>query len=268
MFTSLPVWSIWTSLSLIGCLVAADELSYRLGLRVSADSRESLGALTGAAQAAALGMVALLLAFGLSMAESRFSLRRRLIVAEANAIGTTYLRAEFLSPPAAQELRTLLVAYADARVAFYNAAAEAPSIEAADSRSEALQRQMWDRIATEVRTTPSSTLAALLVATMNDTIDRAGDRRAALEDHVPPTFLVVLFLASLIACGATGYACGLRRRRHILSSAMVPMLLAIGIGTLVDLDRPRVGLIRTGQGAMLRLQTSLHRDAAGAHREN
>src|SRR4051812_21029294 len=75
--------------------------------------REPLGVI----QTALVGLVALLLAFGLSMAVGRYQSRRDAVVLEANTIGTTYLRAQTLAEPMRTESLALLKQYADARIA-------------------------------------------------------------------------------------------------------------------------------------------------------
>jgi hypothetical protein len=247
------ILAVLLALSLV--LLGTVEGSYRLG-RASGRADEIRVSHMITWQSTILALVGLLVGFTFSMAASRFDERRELIVDEANAIGTTYLRAPLLGP-VGEELRALLRRYLDVRIAYYDAGADRARIGAMQREGAALQRQMWSRALAVARADPRSTTTPLVLASLNEAIDLAGKRLAALDNHVPPTIFVIVVLAAMTAAAAIGYTCGLIARRIWFGTLVMPVLLAIAVTFLLDLDRPRVGFIHTGQPSMLRLRQSL-----------
>jgi hypothetical protein len=257
------VYWMWI-LFLIVAVVAiiATEVAYRYGLRASeAGQREAILAEVVTVQAAVLALFGLLLAFALSMAESRFSARRTLIINEANAIGTTWLRAGFLPDAQGTEARELLKRYLDTRIAFYNAKVNVSATFAAHSESQDLQTRLWALTEKVVRADLHSEAYSLYVESLNDMIDYGEMRVAALSNHVPLTIKVILIIAALISCAATGFVCGLYKVRTWLPMIILPALLGVSFLILLDLDFPRAGTIPTGQGSMLRLRESFKTNA-------
>lgn len=243
------------SLVFLALLVAA-EAGFRGGRPRRGRTEKPVPSIVNSVQAAMLGLVGLLLAFSLSMAETRFTVRRRLITDEANAIGTAWLRAGLINQPAAAEARVLLARYADERVAFYDAGADRVLVNGAVARAGTIQHRLWAR-AEEAADAAPTPVTALYVASLNDVFDRGTDREALLDDHVPLTLKLTVLMAALVACATTGVSTGLTGRRQLLPMIIVPLMLGIGLATMLDLDQPRAGFIRTGQVVMLRLRDDL-----------
>jgi hypothetical protein len=240
----------------IAVFFVVTEVGFRLGLHYRYGTDEAAQAHVGALQASLLGLVALLFGFTFAMAVARFDTYKTLVVKEANAIGTTYLRSQFLSPPQRQQLASLLRDYVAARVQFYDAGMDEVRIEAANISAFRLQQQMW-RIATEAATQdPRSIPVGLLIQSLNDTINLSEERRAALANHVPDAVVYLLLAVSLSALAFVGYDWGLVGRRHA-SIPLLVVLTALVIVTILDIDRPRGGLIPASQESMLRLQKSM-----------
>lgn len=191
------------------------------------------------------------------MAVTRFDARRQLILEEANAIELALLRAEFLEAPAQREVTGLLDRYVGARVRFYEAGANVGRTEATERETEALLRQLWPLVVSVARTHPGSEMAALFVDAAGDVVEMARRRRAALDNHVPAMVVLVLLLVAAAGVSATGYSCGLLRRRLRLGLIGLPVLIALVVVLVFDLDHPRAGFIQAGQGPMLRLQERL-----------
>ena len=105
------------------------------------------------------------------------------------------------------------------------------------------------------RANPSSEMASLFVESADDLIATGRERRAALDNHVPgAVYLVLLLVVAAVAVAATGYSCGLRRRRHKFGMIVLPVLIAGVVLLVFDLDHPRGGFIQAGQGPMIRLR--------------
>lgn len=220
---------------------------------VSADVRTQFSAMQGAL----LGLLGLQLGFLASMAEGRFSDRRHLIMREANAIGTLYLRSDFFGPERSLAVRDLIRSYTDARIAFY----EAGSDEAAEARAVAdsrrLQDQIWKHAVALTSSAEDVRRATLFVNVANDVIDLEAERRVALETHLPRSLVWMLLLVAAVAIWTLSYGWGLARKRSLLGVWVLPVLIGLAIGVVLDLDSPRVGILRVGQRAMLETRAAM-----------
>jgi hypothetical protein len=251
-------------LALVICCVVVAEIAFRAGRvrRLAVD--DLVRSQITAVQAATLGLLALFLAFTLSMAESRFSGRRTLIMDEANAIGTTYLRAELLTEPQRSESRELLRRYIDARRDFYAAGEDVSKIHATTATAERLHAEIWARAVAVGQAHPDWEVLSAYLMSLNEMIDLEATRLNALRTRLPETIVVLLVLVTLVAVGITGYASGLTGKRTLVAVFLMPMLLGFACVIVIDLDAPRVGLIRTGDAPMEHLQRQMQADRAAA----
>jgi hypothetical protein len=237
-------------------LLGSAELGYRLGRRARGIHKEEASQV-GNWEGALLGMLALLIGFTFAMAVTRFDGRRELILDEANAIQQLARRAEYLTPAVQERMAGVLRSYVDARVRSYDAGRSRGRTEAIYNETAALQRQIWAQAVEVARSNFNSEMASLFVESADAVLDQGARRRAALDNHVPLTVLVLLLVVAAIAVGATGYSCGLRRHRHSFGMVLLPILIAAVMLLVVDIDYPRAGLVQAGQGPMLRLQQTL-----------
>ena len=251
---------------LLGMPLAA-EIGFRWGLALHRRHRDAVASQIGVVQATTFAILGLLAAFTMSMAETRFSARRQLIIDEANAIGTSYLRSRYLAEPHASALAPLFRRYVDSRVAFYAVRDDAAAIVAEIATTKRLQRAIWDHAIVVVRDEPThGDTNASFVEAVNLMINLENARVAAVATHVPATVLALVALMGLAACATTGYAGGLGGTRAWLALLMLPLLVGCALCVTLDLDSPRLGLITTGQLPMERLQRSLHEDTEHAAR--
>jgi CDP-diglyceride synthetase len=236
-------------------LLACLEFAYLLGKRAHQRRAEHPDQLSSI-QGAMLGLLALLLGFSFAVTMGRFSDREKLIVAEANAIGTTWLRCDLLPEPVRQEMRQALRDYTTQRIAFYDAkdeTARTRSIVAA----EKLHVRLWDGFSSAAKATPGH--ATVLLPPLNELIDLHGSRLAAARRHMPSVLLGLLLVCSLISVAAVGYGCGVAGKRNVVLTTALSFLIAGVLWAIIDMDHPRQGLIRVGQQPMLDLQESLKR---------
>jgi hypothetical protein len=243
------------TLGLTAVLLGAVELGYRRGLRSAPD--EGVISHTNAWEAALLGLLALLIGFTFAMAVTRFDSRRQLIVEEANAIESTALRSGYLDPPVRERIHALLVRYLEARIRFYDVGMDMRRTNAAHQEAKLLQRQILAQVTSVARADPDSEMGAVLVEGADDLVKAETRRRAAIDNHVPLAVFVVLIMVAATGMAATGYSCGLYRKRLRLGMILMPVLIAVVVIQVFDLDYPRAGVIQAGQGAMLRLRQAL-----------
>jgi hypothetical protein len=203
-----------------------------------------------------LGLLALLLGFSFALAAGRFSDRVQLIVSEANAIGTAWLRCDMLPDAQRDEVRTLLRQYTSQRIAFYNARKQ-ETVAAAIAESETLQSRMWPVVASAAKST--LVLAEVLLPPFNEMIDLHSARVAASRRHMPGMLLVLLLVCSAVTVAAVGYGCGVAGKRNVVLTTALTFLVAGVLWAIVDMDHPRKGLIRAGNQPMLDLQKSMEK---------
>ncbi|MBL9148633.1 MAG: hypothetical protein JNM94_08070 [Phycisphaerae bacterium] len=204
-------------------------------------------------QAALLGLLGLLLGFGFSGGMTRFAERRQSLVQEANAIGTAFLRADLLDEPHRGNLRTALADYADTRTAM----AELPDsgLEDYRARSEALHGTMWDVAVQGVKARPETMLAVL--PAVNEVIDSHTVRWSIMHRHAPWVAMVALVATAIASLFSVGYGFGLSQNPNRWIARTCAVTVAIVLWICVDLDYPRIGLIRLDESALHELRDDL-----------
>jgi hypothetical protein len=255
-------------LSILVVVTAATEYGYRSGLRSRAAAAESGDGNADATrdhvsslQNGLLGLLALLLGFTFAMAVQRFDARKSLVLEEANAIGTAYLRAQQLREPHRGALSAALREYVDVRLAFAEARDESGAVARANERAAKLHAAMWAVATALAAETPPPPTLILMTGALNDVIDLHEKRQRALEDHVPLMVLLMLLAVAVASMGLIGAHAGLCGRRHAGATVLVAVMVTGVLSVIIDLDRPRRGLVQVSQSSMERLQQSL---AAGA----
>lgn len=238
----------------------AYETGFAGGARVRHRKQDS-AADFGTIQGAVLGLLGLLLAFTYSLAAARHDARKQLVVREANAIGTAWLRTDFLPEPARSELRRALRGYLDLRIMPEESVASTVRLEPALRQAEARHAELWSLTTRAVTGRPATPLDMLFVAAVNEVIDVHTMRATAAVDHVPPVVLVLLLLAAVFAMALTGFSCGLtHRRNYALIVTLATMIVAVTT-VILDLDRPRRGFIPASQQPLTDLRQSLAAEA-------
>jgi hypothetical protein len=226
-------------------MLALMETGWRVGMRRKQLDANGAHTGLGAIEGAVFGLMGLLVAFTFSGAASRFDARRALIGREANAIGTAYLRVDLLPPDLQPVLRDDFRGYVDARLSYFqNLSSNQAAAKAALDESVALQRKIWsESVAGCAKATVPAT-TSLVLSSLNEMIDITTTRAMAAETH-PPSFVLwgmaVLVLASALLAGYATAEAATRSRMHIL---VYSAIFAIAVYLIVDLEFPRVGLIR------------------------
>ena len=220
-------------------------------------SGEGKGHLVGAA----LALLGLMTAFTFGAAQDRFNMRQRMVVEEANALGTTYLRIQTLDPPVRDILSGQMLRYAQVRQDFSIASASPASLEENTRRTSDMQAEMWPEVMRAVRTNPIPSLNVSLLQTTNDMFDLAASRRAGIDARVPVSILRMLTVYALAAAAIMGFA-GAKERRYSVVSTAVLLLLTLAFCLILDLDRPSTGTIRINQSAMARAVATIREGEA------
>jgi hypothetical protein len=196
----------------------------------------------GVLQAAMLGLVALILAFGLSLALSRYEHRRATLVDEANAIGTTFLRAQTLPEPNRSRSLDLLIEYTESAIRLADNVPGSAEEMAAAAQEQLIQRRLWALAGAALDAAPEAGAPRLYVETLNEMIDAQTDRVAALNNQVPSEILLLEILGASLALGLLAAYLTLVGR-GLLGVVLASMLVAFLIFVTADLDRPTRGVI-------------------------
>jgi hypothetical protein len=233
------------------------EAGYRIGRKRRTAIDEPTRAWVTAIYSAILAMLGLLLGFSWAMAQQRFEARRQLVVEEANAIGTTYLRAQWLPQPHRGDVSNLLRQYVDVRLPKdFESRNPEEVVRETSVLSERLQDQLWVQAVDLAQKNPTP-VVALFLSSLNETIDLHAKRLAEFRNRVPESVLLLLYLFATVAMLITGYGSGLRTVRCVLPTVAMVVLLSTSLFVIVDLDRPQQGLINVSQESMIRLQQKL-----------
>jgi hypothetical protein len=247
-----PLWAVFVG-SLAIALVAA-EVGHRLGRVRYRNAEHEKEPTVGGIVAAELGLLAFLLAFTFGLAASRFEARRESLLDEANAIGTTFLRAKMLPEPEQTEIRQLLREYVDVRLA----AVQDGQLESGIRRSGEIHDELWKRAVTAAEKDQRSVPTGLFIQSLNELIDLHAKRLlVGIRSRIPITVWFVLFTVAILSFGSLGYSSGLTGARRSPVVLTIALTFAFVLWMVVDLDRPQEGFLRVSQQPMIELRSSM-----------
>jgi hypothetical protein len=250
-FDALPLGVLFLVI-LTGVLLSI-EAGYRLGRLRGSKSDAEKTAPVGSMVGTTLGLLAFLLAFTFGLAASRFDGRKALVLEEANAIGTTWLRAGML-PERQAEIRGLLREYVDVRLEAVQTGDAAGGVR----RSEGLQGQIWAHATAVATAHPDSIIVGLFVQSLNETIDLHAKRIAAgLRNRIPQIVWFTLFGIAALSLAAMGYHAGLVGPTRSFAVLVVAFAFSAVMVLIADLDRPQQGTLRVSQQALIDLRQSM-----------
>ena len=250
--------SITIAIGLFASLALVIELGYQIGIRAHEKASEPAKAHSGAIQGSLLGILALLLGFTFSLSLGRHDSRSEAVVSESNAIGTTWLRSQLLDEPERSEVQALLRAYVDLRVeGGHVAVVNVEDRREILARTGAMHNELWTHARQAAAANPNPVTTGLFIQALNEMIDSFGSRDAALNRHVPELVLFLLYATFLMTGCVIGFTAGLSGHRpSFVTYAMVGLIVVL-VFIIIDLDRPRRGLIRISQESIIELQKSI-----------
>jgi hypothetical protein len=194
-------------------------------------------------------LLSLLLGFTVAMVLPRFDERTHLVVEESNAIATTMLRAETLPEPQRSRTVELLREYVIVRRDFASQTLlNRPALDRETQRTKALKRQLWQVMLTAVQQSPTVVVTTYLQS-LNAMIDLAEKRLAEFENRVPTTVWLIIFVVAVFQSFTIGFSL---KRRFWFSLVLTPMVVAIVMALVADLDSPHTGMIGIRQNSMER----------------
>jgi hypothetical protein len=245
-----PILILALSLFLL-CLSMRIGIFFRDRLRISLDdSHEDLTLIISAA----LTLLGLLIGFSFSMAITRYDLRKNYEEAEANAIGTEYVRADLLPAAAAPRVRLLLRKYLDQRVLFYRTR-RAPQLRQINADTAQLQSELWSAVSPSAAAVPTSGVT-LAVSGMNDVLNSQGYTQAAWWNRIPLPAWGLMFMIA-ICCHILVGANMRRTKSQTALLVILPLIVSISFFLIAEIDSPGGGIIRITPQNLVSLSQSL-----------
>jgi len=240
-------------------MFAASVAAFWLGARIGAILHSRYGELDEITLedfklvlGATLTLLGLIIGFTFSMAVSRYDQRKNLEEEEANAIGTEYVRADFLPTASAVRVRTLLRSYLDQRILYYTTP-NGHLLEQNNVQTAQLQTEMWSAIKGPTSENPTP-VAALVVQGMNDVLNSQGYTQAAWWNRIPIAAWILLITIGIFCNVIIGY---LAHDRGAFPFWILPIFLGISLFLIADIDSPRRGVIRVKPQNLENLANSL-----------
>lgn len=253
LLNQLPFWLFYVMTVVIVLLSALSGL--RLGSYIRRRKKGETEAPVGAIVGSLLGLLAFILAFTFGMAASRFDSRKQLLLDEVNAIGTAFLRTDFLPEPQRTETRKLLRRYVDIRT---EAVRQPEKLPQAMVDSEMLHNQLWSQVSALSNQNNNSILLGLYIQSLNEVIDFHSKRvTVGFQYHIPDSIWLALYFVTILAMAAVGYHFGITGSGSFWITLVLALAFSAVILLIADLDRSTEGLLKVNQKPMIELQQKL-----------
>jgi hypothetical protein len=226
-------------------IVVMLELGRYFARRRASGEGEAPSEGTSALAAAVYGLLALIIAFTFSGAAARFDTRRQLVIEEANAIGTAYLRVDMVPAGAQPALRDGFRRYLDARIGVYKKLPDLVAAHEELDRAARLQGEIWAQAVAACRIPESHpSLAILLLPALNAMFDITTTRTMTTQIHPPAVIFGMLIVLALVSAVLAGYDLGRATSRRWLHTLGYAAILSVTVYVIIDIEFPRLGLIR------------------------
>jgi len=252
----IPLWAVLLITTIM--LFTTAEIGFHFGKWRKQRSKDEEKGQTGTIMGAALGMLAFLLAFTFGMAGSTHGARKKLVLDEANAIGTAYLRAQILPEPSSSKIKGLLHEYVDVRLKGAQSVKSIDQLKQAIARSEELHNELWALSVSLAKENPTSISVGLFVVALNEVIDLHSKRiTTGLRNRIPRSIIITLYFVAILTMTLMGYQSGLTGIRTMVARFALILAFASVMLLIVELDRPGTTMINVSQQAMIDLQASM-----------
>lgn len=237
-------------------LLGGVDIGRRWSRRSPSAPEQGSGAILNVVLGAVLALLGLLLAFAFSLSAARYDVRRMLQLQESNAIGTLYLRADLLPTGSAEALRAEIRQFVDLRLALHDAADPQAALEL-HKQTQATQTRIWKLVIAAAQASPEADALSLPISAANEVFDISAARTMAYRSHVSEVILLMLGAVAFVSALLLGASSGGLARRPWLATLAYAGTLAMVLFTILELDRPRHGVIRIHQTLMEELRDSI-----------
>lgn len=239
---------------LFALILIAYEVCFRIGRHYQQKTDKDLKVQTNSIQAGMLGLLALLLGFTFNMSLQRYNDRSHAVITEANSIGTAMLRTKLLPKPYDSVSYNLLQEYISLRLKVnYIDLTKYEAREAINKNTDEIENKLWESAVKAASIDSRPVTSGNYITSLNELIDARGERNALLQRHVPEPILFLLFIIFIISGALMGYSSGLAQRRVYIPTIIFTLLIVLVVFIIIDLDRPKRGIIKVDQERMIEL---------------
>jgi hypothetical protein len=256
-FSLIPSWAIF--LLTVAVSFGAYEIGFRCGKYRGGRSEQSRTAPISSTIGATLGLLAFILAFTFGLAAARFQERRELVLNDANAIETTYRRAQYLPGPSRTEIQQLLQEYVRIRIPIPDPVAFQLLLQ----RSEELQEQLWAKAVLVAEQNPTSVMAGLFISSLNEVLDIHSQRiMVGVRTRIPEIIWLSLYFITILSMAAMGFHSGLAGVRSLFIHTVMILTFSGVIFLIGDLDFSQGGFLKVSQQPILDVLEKIERIGA------
>lgn len=231
------------AIGLIAGVFLCIEAGHQLGVFRRSRNSGKLQPMLAPIEGAIFGLMGLLVSFTFYGAGSRFETRRSIVVREANAISTTYLRLDLLPPQRQPDLREEFRRYLRSRLEVFAQFPNVKAVHEALNHSSALQRDLWEKTVNAAKEIGPAE-KSLIMASLNETIDITTDSTVALTTHPPTMVFLMLVLTVIVSSAVAGYDMSSSETRDWVSTVSFALVVGIALYMILDYEFPRIGFIR------------------------
>lgn len=247
--------SVLIATSLFLLMLLSNQIGYRLGNASQSVEDGELKSQTTAIQAGIMGVLALLLGFTFNMSLQRYDMRSQVVIEESGSIAATMLRAKLLPVEYRRDALALLDTYLDLRIemSHIDLTQQAERV-ALNKKVNLVQSQLLDLALKASKVDSSAMTTGAFLQAFTTMVQVENKRSAILQLHVPEPVLFLLFIVFITAGGIIGYSSGLGRKRPKLPTVIMSALIVLVVFIIIDLDRPKRGIIKINQDSLLELK--------------
>lgn len=240
-------------------MLTVNQVCYWIGSRGETDDEHTeIKSQVTAIQAGIVGLLALLLGFTFNMALQRYDARSNVVIEEANAISKAVMQARLISANRRSEALSLLNTYTQFRIKMSEVnLADRTQRRQQQKQASDLQSQLLAFAQEELEISTKPAVANGFIQSLANIVTSENKRTAMLRLHVPEPVLFLLFLVFIAAGGVLGYTSGLYRKRPIFPTLVMSGLVVLVVFIIVDLDRPRRGIIQVNQDSLVDTQVQI-----------
>ncbi len=231
------------------------EAGYRMGKRKLRKYPESKSEGSGAVESSVFAILGLILAFTFTGTLSRYEHRVKLILEEANAIGTAYLRLDLLPMDAQDNLRPLYREYVQSRINVFDYYENRQLSNSYFRQSLYLQGQIWEIANASVLIDKNPGITTLVLSSTNDMIDIANERLQATRTHPPMIVYILLFTLALASAFLVGQDMSVNEKRPLFYMVLFCVTISAITYVILDLENPRLGLVKIELGDKVLVET-------------
>jgi len=235
-----------------------NEIGFKLGRSHQKSTDQEVKGQSAAIQAGMLGILGMLLGFSFNMALQRYDSRIKAEIEEANAISTAYSHVNFFPQVQVKKGETLYREYLDLRLELAVLdLTQHSKRQKLNFETEKVIQELSNMAYELAHEDLSPAFLTNYLQRLNSMFDSRTERNAILRNRIPESILVLLFLSFSITAGMIGYNGGLSLKRAYFPPIVMITLIALVIMIIIDLDKPRRGIITVSQREMMELKGTM-----------